>query len=610
MKKLVASLSAGALVLSGLSASGAVASPPAQNPAQSPVRHPTAIGFGGAVVSVDPDATNVGLVVLRRGGNAVDAAVATAAALGVTEPYSAGVGGGGYFVYYNAKKHKVFTIDGRETAPATMPSDAFIDPATGKPYNFTPELVTSGVSVGIPGTLATWDSALRPWGSLSLGQGAPPAGELADRGFVVDQTFRIQTLDNKARFAAIVPTAKLFLPGGDAPAGRLGVQEPRTRRHLRMLGKKGPSAFYKGELASEIAAVVKTPPKTATTTLPVMPGYLTTKDLAAYKVIDREPTKVRYDGLDVYGMAPSSSGGTTMGEALNILATDCTCRAVDHRRRCTPTSRRPRWRSPTGRRTSVTRSTSTCRRRNCCRAGFGAERSCLIDPAQAAIEAGAGRIAGWFVLRRVPQGAATTQRPDTEGLSTTHLVAADKWGNVVSYTLTIEQTGGSGITVPGRGFLLNNELTDFSAVYDPADPNRIEPRQAAAVLDVADDRAAARQAVPGARFAGWLDHHHDGAADADEPARPRHDPAGGDRRTARVAAQHHRPSPPNQSFIDAYGAALMPLRSHASRRRVTPGPRPPRSGRSRRSSSCPAARILAAAEPTRRGGGSAGTVRP
>src|SRR5690606_19753951 len=121
---------------------------------------PTAVGRGGAISTVDPEASRVGLEVLRKGGNAVDAAVAAAAALGVSEPYSAGIGGGGYFVYYDADTQQVHTIDGRETAPADMPNDAFIDPATGEPYPFTPELVTSGVSVGTPGTPATWQTAL------------------------------------------------------------------------------------------------------------------------------------------------------------------------------------------------------------------------------------------------------------------------------------------------------------------------------------------------------------------------------------------------------------------------------------------------------------------
>ena len=117
------------------------------------------------------------------GGNAVDAAIATAAVLGVTEPYSSGIGGGGYFVFYNAKKGKVQTIDGRETAPAGMTSNAFIDPATGKPYNFSPELVTSGVSVGVPGTPATWIEALRQVGHLAPRRG-PEAGDQDRRPWV------------------------------------------------------------------------------------------------------------------------------------------------------------------------------------------------------------------------------------------------------------------------------------------------------------------------------------------------------------------------------------------------------------------------------------------
>src|SRR5262249_31076139 len=158
-----------------------------------PPRDATVVGEGGAVTSVDPYASRVGLRVLRKGGNAVDAAIATAAALGVTEPYSSGLGGGGFFVYYDAQSKKVKTLDGRETSPAAMKHDAFIDPATGKPYNFTPELVTSGVSVGVPGSPATWQSALDRWGSMSLRDVLAPAAALARKGFVVDSTFNKQT---------------------------------------------------------------------------------------------------------------------------------------------------------------------------------------------------------------------------------------------------------------------------------------------------------------------------------------------------------------------------------------------------------------------------------
>jgi len=222
----------------------------------------------------------------------------------------------------------VGTIDGRETAPAAMPHDAFIDPATitpanpaGSPYRFTPELVTSGVSVGVPGTPATWQRALKRWGTLSLGDALKPAIQVADRGFVVDDTFRQQTLDNKLRFEAFPSTSILYLPGGDAPAVGSVFQNHDLAATYRLLAKQGTGSFYSGPLATEIAATVQAPPKTDTTTLPVPAGHMTTADLAAYRAIDQAPTQVDYRGLDVYGMAPSSSGGTTVGESLNILDT-------------------------------------------------------------------------------------------------------------------------------------------------------------------------------------------------------------------------------------------------------------------------------------------------
>ena len=207
--------------------------PSGPSPAARPTaKIPTAVGYGGAVSTVDPEASAAALKVLKKGGNAADAAVAAAATLGVTEPYSAGIGGGGYFVHYDAKTGKVRTIDGRETAPATMPNDAFIDPATGKPYPFTPELVTSGVSVGVPGTPATWERALKRFGTLSLAEALKPAIKVAHRGFVVDDTFRQQTLDNEERFDAFWASRKLFLPGGDAPEVGSVFTQPAARGDL------------------------------------------------------------------------------------------------------------------------------------------------------------------------------------------------------------------------------------------------------------------------------------------------------------------------------------------------------------------------------------------
>ncbi|MCZ9338362.1 gamma-glutamyltransferase family protein, partial [Streptomyces sp. TRM76130] len=176
-----------------------------------PVKTPVATGYGGAVASVDADASAVGIEVLRKGGNAVDAAVATAAALGVTEPYSAGIGGGGYFVYYDAESRTVRTIDGRETAPLTADENLFRE--DGAPIPFA-DAVSSGLAVGTPGTPATWEQALDKWGSRKLSTLLAPAERLARDGFTVDETFRSQTAANETRFRYFPDTAELFLPGG------------------------------------------------------------------------------------------------------------------------------------------------------------------------------------------------------------------------------------------------------------------------------------------------------------------------------------------------------------------------------------------------------------
>jgi len=433
---------------------------------------PTAVGYGGAISTVDPSASRVGLEVLRKGGNAVDAAVAAAAALGVTEPYSAGIGGGGFFMYYDARTGEVSTIDGRETAPMDMPRDAFIDPATGQPYRFMPELVTSGVSVGTPGTVATWDLALEEWGTYSLKKALKPATTLARRGFVVDQTFRQQTLDNADRFAAFPATAELFLPRGDAPRVGSIFRNHDLAHTYSLIARYGADAFYEGRLAREMVETVQDPVTAPETDLPVPPGYLALDDLASYEALFRAPTRSDYRGYDVYGMAPPSSGGSTIGEALNILETFDLPGMSDldylhHYLEASALAFADRG-AYVGDPAYVDVPLDVLLSDD-----FAAERACLIDPDTAA----AKPLAPGDVL--ADDGACGETIPrneaDTENVSTTNLTVADRYGNVVEYTLTIEQTGGSGMVVPGRGFLLNNELTDFSLVWDEDDPNRLEP---------------------------------------------------------------------------------------------------------------------------------------
>src|SRR5207248_8415201 len=186
--------------------------------APAPTRQAVAVGTGGAVASVDPDATRAGIQILREGGNAVDAAVAANAVLGVTEPFVAGIGGGGFMVVYLAHQHRVVTIDGRETAPQAFPVNAFIDPATGRPIPFFPQRVTSGMAVGVPGTLATWAEAASLYGTMPLKRLLDPAIAVAERGFVIDATFRGQSTDNLTRLQAFTSSRSLFLgPDGQPP---------------------------------------------------------------------------------------------------------------------------------------------------------------------------------------------------------------------------------------------------------------------------------------------------------------------------------------------------------------------------------------------------------
>jgi gamma-glutamyltranspeptidase/glutathione hydrolase len=450
------------------------ASAPDRRPAEPP-KHAIATGTGGAVSSVDPYATSIGIEVLRRGGNAADAAVATAAALGVTEPYSAGVGGGGFFVHYNARTGSVQTIDGRETAPMAMPNDAFIDPATGLPYRFFPDLVTSGVSVGVPGTLATWEAALDAWGTRSLRQMLRPATTLAQKGFVVDQTFHDQTAQNAERFAAIRPTARLFLPGGEPPAVGSVFKNRDLAATYRLIARQGADSLYEGRLAREIVRVVQDPPTTRGTALPVPPGFMEASDLEDYHVRRPRATHVEYRGLDVYGMAPPSSGGSTVGEALNILEqSDLSAMEVWERLHYYLEASALAF-ADRGKYLGDSEFVDVPLQ-EILSDDFAAERACEIDPDAAAVKpVPPGEADGDYDTACAAPSPVTGQAADHEGLSTTHLTAVDRWGNVVAYTLTIEQTGGSGITVPGRGFLLNNELTDFSTVFNPEDPNRIQP---------------------------------------------------------------------------------------------------------------------------------------
>ncbi|MGC9540671.1 gamma-glutamyltransferase [Streptomyces sp. UG1] len=576
---------------------GAAAPPAAQH---SPVQKvPVAVGHGGAVASVDADASAAGIEVLRRGGNAVDAAVATAAALGVTEPYSAGIGGGGYFVYYDAKSRTVRTIDGRETAPLSADSELFVENGTAIPFA---QAVSSGLSVGTPGTPATWQQALDKWGSKSLRSVLGPAERLARDGFTVDDTFRAQTAANETRFRYFPDTAKLFLPNGALPVVGSTFKNPDLARTYAELARKGVGALYRGGIAEDIVDTVNKPPVDPASGWNARPGDLSAKDLAAYRAKFQAPTKTSYRGLGVYSMAPSSSGGTTVGEALNILENTDLSKAseVQYLHRYIEAGRiafadRGRWVGDPAFEDVPTKELLSQR--------YADSRACLIkDDAVLTSPVAPGD-------PRNPAAcdASGTAAPTTyEGDSTTHLTVADKWGNVVSYTLTIEQTGGSGITVPGRGFILNNELTDFSftpanpAVHDPNLPGPGKrPRSSMSPTIVLDRHAKPVVALgsPGGAtiittvlqtLTGFLDR---GLPLVDAIAAPR------------ASQRNQTTTELEPGLYDSPLRARLEAIGHGFRRN-------PEIGAATAVQRLPGGKWLAAAEKVRRGGGSAMVVWP
>ncbi|WP_369069820.1 gamma-glutamyltransferase [Kineococcus terrestris] len=564
---------------------------------------PVATGYGGAVASVDADATAAGLDVLRRGGNAVDAAVATAAALGVTEPYSAGVGGGGFLLSYDAASGTVTSIDGREAAPASLAPDAFVDPATGEPYPFA-ELVASTLSVGVPGTPATWERALAESGTMSLAQVLSGPRALAERGFTVDETFRQQTLDNAGRFAGFTSTAELFLPGGDAPQVGSTFRNPDLAQTYRLLAEQGTAALYAGELGRAVVDTVAHPPVADGVEREVLRGGMTLADLAAYRAVDRAPTRVEHGDVEVYGTAPPSSGGSTVGEALNILAqlpgddgmhSEADLEHFRLEAAALAFADRNRWvGDPDVQDVPLAELLSPA---------FAASRACLVDGERALPRPVAPGALG-------ADGTCATDGEAAEGAvegpSTTHLVTADAAGNVVSYTLTIEQTGGSGIVVPGRGFLLNNELTDFNpvaAVEGVPDPNLPGPGKRprssmAPTIVLRDGRPFLALGSPGGAtiigtvYGILVDRLHRGLDLPAAVAAPR---VSEQNREAGAAAE--------PAYVDSDLGREMTARGHV----LVPTAE---IGAAAALELLEDGRVQAVAEPVRRGGGSAGVVRP
>ncbi|MFV0382822.1 gamma-glutamyltransferase [Paracoccus sp. (in: a-proteobacteria)] len=413
------------------------------------------------VAAANPLAVEAGGAVLEAGGSAADAMIAVQTVLGLVEPQSSGLGGGAFLVWYDAATGLITTLDGRETAPAAAAPTLFQD-ENGQPLEFM-SAVVGGRSVGVPGTPALLEEAHRRWGRANWAGLFGPAIALAENGFAVSPRLAELVAGEGQDLQADPATAAYFFPGGQPVAAGATLTNPAYADVLRRLAAQGSRAFYEGEIAQDIVAAVRGAVWN--------PGVLSMQDMASYRVVERPPVCVEYRAHDVCGMGPPSSGGLTVGQILGMLrGYDLASLGAEN-----PES----WRLIG----------DASRLAFADRGRYMADSDFVPMPTEGLITpdylAGRGKLlAGDDALPEVSAGSPGWshallwgQDSALELPSTSHISIVDADGNVLSMTTTIEN--GFGARLMSHGFLLNNELTDFSfETHDDAGypiANRVEP---------------------------------------------------------------------------------------------------------------------------------------
>ncbi len=392
----------------------------------------------GMIVSAHRHANAAGIAVLKRGGNAVDAAITVAYALAVTFPEAGNIGGGGFMTVRMADGRTTF-IDFRETAPGAATATMFLD-AAGKPV---PLKSTRGhLSAGIPGTVAGLELALAKFGTRPRAELMAPAVALAAKGFVLDAGDAQFLSEGAEDFAKDPPSAAIFLNQGKPwQAGERLVQADLGRT-LAAIARGGNAAFYTGPLAARIAAANR-----------AGGGIMTARDFAAYKAVERTPIECSYRGYQVISAPPPSSGGVVLCETLNVLE-GYDIGAMG-------------WHS-----SSAVHVTAEALRR-----AYRDRNLNLGDPDFVKVDTGRFTSKAYAQTLRAqidpdkatPSASLAAPGPGKEGPSTTHFSIVDKAGNAVSLTYTINDWFGARVTAAGTGILLNDEMDDFSA--KPGEPN-------------------------------------------------------------------------------------------------------------------------------------------
>ncbi len=391
-----------------------------------------------AVASAHPIATAAGQEILAEGGNAFDAAVAVSATLAVVEPYSSGLGGGGFWLLHRARDSKQVMIDGRERAPGKATRNLYLD-RDGK---VVPRLSVDGaLAAGIPGEPAALVYLAQHYGRLGIAQSLAPAIRAARDGFAVDEHFRRMARFRLGVLRQSPAAAAVFLVNGDVPPAGHIVRQPDLARTLELLARHGRAGFYEGELAQRLASGVQ-----------AAGGIWSVDDLNQYRVVERQPIRGRYGDFTVISAAPPSSGGVVLLEMLNILS------AYDL--------------SAADRATRDHLVIEAMRRAYHDRAEYLGDPDFVSMPLDRLTSAdyAAGLRAGIRTDRATPSDtlAAVIGRP-AQGNHTTHFSVLDREGNRVAATLSINYPFGAATMVAGTGVLLNDEMDDFSS--KPGVPN-------------------------------------------------------------------------------------------------------------------------------------------
>nr|WP_259396916.1 gamma-glutamyltransferase [Shewanella sp. SG44-2] len=395
----------------------------------------------GMVSSQEALASQIGVEILKQGGNAVDAAVAVAYALAVTLPRAGNIGGGGFMLVHLAEQNKTIAIDYRETAPAKAHKDIFLDEQGNAVDKLSRE---HGLAVGVPGTVMGMELALKQYGTMKMAQVIKPAIKLAKDGIVVTSDLSNSLAGLKSRITQWPSSAAIFYhaDGSNYQVNEL-LKQPELAQSLSLIAQKGSKGFYQGETAKKIVSAVQN-----------AGGIMSLTDLANYKVIEREPVRGNYRGYEVVSMPPPSSGGIHIIEMLNVLEQF----PIDK----------------LGHNTANTLHlmAETMKYAYADRSEYLGDPDFVNVPAkQLTSKEYAKEIASKIAINKTTPSSEI--KPGNlapyESDQTTHFSVIDKWGNAVANTYTLNFSYGSGLVAKGTGILLNNEMDDFSA--KPGTPN-------------------------------------------------------------------------------------------------------------------------------------------